>query len=648
MYSRHKQLLNTMLHMDREWIISSDLAALTNSSVRTVKNYIAELNSRHKIIISSKKGYRIDKAKARELLSASGVNPAYESKERSRFILKKLLTSPDSAVDLFELCEEELFVSLETINKDMVLMRRILKEFELRITVHGTAAHLEGSELSKRKALSNVLYEEFSEHILSLTSIEKVFPRYNVRYAYSAILDSCKQRHFFINEYTMLVLVLDMMIGIDRIKNDCSLPGENRRYGTEEPEKAAAIGRGSSMAGLLAKDITRRIEHYFHITYNESELDEITMIISSSLIKTDLETITMENINVHISKTCAGLIRPIKKCLDNYDFIDTSSKYMSRFILHVDNLLLRLANNYERKNPLTEHIKTSCPMIFECAVSLSGVINKNTGFHVGEHETAYIAIHIGSFLKMYQNIRDKVCCVLLFPGYYDYEEKMIARFTEAFGDSLVIQKVLLHAEELDSLLSSTDLVVSIMQISGCYKTPCVCVNPFITERDIAAIREQIEKIQHNKKKQRLLGELKEITNPGIFCRDIPFASQDEAIRYLAALMAENGYVEDSFVEEVLLRERSYSTAYGSLAVPHSMQADAKKTGMCILLNRKPFSWNQNMVNIVLLFSVQRDTRPLFYDIFDNLIVLLLESSNKSKILDCHTYDEFIQAMAGCL
>jgi hypothetical protein len=49
--------------------------------------------------------------------------------------------------------------------------------------------------------ISSILYEEFSENVFSLTAIEKVFPRYNVKYGYNTILETCKRHQFFVNEY---------------------------------------------------------------------------------------------------------------------------------------------------------------------------------------------------------------------------------------------------------------------------------------------------------------------------------------------------------------------------------------------------------------------------------------------------------------
>jgi lichenan operon transcriptional antiterminator len=170
----------------------------------------------------------------------------------------------------------------------------------------------------------------------------------------------------------------------------------------------------------------------------------------------------------------------------------------------------------------------------------------------------------------------------------------------------------------------------------------------MTERDFVCVREQIEHILFEKKKARLLEQLKAITGPDIFRRNKTFANEEEAIRCLSGIMVREGYAEEGFGEEVLSRERGYSTAYENIAVPHSMRMDAKKTGMFVLLSDKPIPWGESAVNIVLLFSVNRESRSLFYDIFDNLIVLLLEAPNKAKVLACETCEAFVETVIGCL
>jgi lichenan operon transcriptional antiterminator len=636
MYSKYRKLLTSLVDSKNDWITAGALSLSTNMSVRSVKTYIGELNSSHESLIrSSKNGYQIDRVRAKELLSSSKKEAPYTPEERIHVILKKMFAY--ESVDLWNLCENELFVSMETLKKDLGQVRKRLREFDIYIITNKDSIELEGSELDKRKLLSNLLYEEFSENVLSLSSIEEIFPQYDTKYIYNTILELCRHRSFFVNEYSILTMVLDIVISIDRIKNGFILPNKEITKSPDTSEQR------------VAQNIIQRIEEHFDISYNEFELNAITIIIISSLIKTEVDKIIFEDIEKYIDPGCASLIEPLKAQLANYDFIDIdNAKFMTRFILHINNLLLRLKNQYVRKNPLTEHIKTSCPMIFDCAVALSNIITQKTGYRISEHETAYIALHIGSLLSTLISMRDKVLCTLLFPGYYDYDEKLIAQLTKSFGSSLLIQNVITQAEELRSVDPRVDLVISIGNVPDFYTREFVSINPFMADRDLEAIRTSVERIRQLKKKRRLFERLKQMSSSGIFFRNTDFTNEDDAIRYLSSMMIQNGYAGGSFTEEVLARERSYSTAYGNIAVPHSMQMNAKKTGMAVLINENPIPWGQKMVNVVLMFSIQKETINLFYDIFDNLIVMLLEAANTAKIMKCESYDAFIQTIIDCL
>jgi lichenan operon transcriptional antiterminator len=644
-YGKYRKLLGIMARTENDWITAADLAAAMRVSVRSVKSYLSDLSAGHKDLVqSSKKGYKTNRILAKQLLSASWTERPYTPEERIRFILKQLLAAPDKPVDIFQLGEEELFVSLETVKRDLSVIRKRLREFDLYITTTGFDAVLEGGELDKRKMISNILYEEFSENVFSLTAIEKVFPRYNVKYVYNTILETCKRHHSFVNEYSLLSLLLDIAIGIDRIKNGCALPNQSFDKWEREGKQDTATPEY-----ILARDIAGHLEDYFHIAYNDFELNEITAIIVSNLIRADFDKIAMNNIDKYVNADCYALITPLKTQMASFDFIDADNNtFMTRFMLHINNLLLRLKNNYERKNPLTRHIKTSCPMIFECAVTLSAVINKKTGYRVGEHETAYIALHIGSLLSTRLSMLNKISCVLLFPRFYDYGERLISQLADSFDSMIVIQGVIARLEELPPIAAHIDLVISVMRIPHSYHAEFVCVNPFLTECDFDAIRSRVEKIRQHKKKRRLFEHLNQMSGPAVFNRNIAFRNEDEAIRYMADLMIKHGYAGNTFADEVLSREHSYSTAYGNIAIPHSLQMSAKKTGMSVLINDKPIPWGESMVNIVLLFTIEKETRNLFYDIFDNLVTLLLEAPNAAKIIECETFDDFINTIIDCL
>ncbi len=120
MKDKQEHLLKLLLQQDTP-ISSRILAEKMNVSMRTVKNYIYELNKLGPVpvITSSNAGYTIIREEAEKLLE----DPINETalpqtfKERSFFIIKRILIE-NQRLNIFDL-SEELFVSYSTLKSDL-------------------------------------------------------------------------------------------------------------------------------------------------------------------------------------------------------------------------------------------------------------------------------------------------------------------------------------------------------------------------------------------------------------------------------------------------------------------------------------------------------------------------------------------------
>lgn len=639
MKSKCTQLIKIMLD-NGEWMTAAQLASELMVSERSVKSYVADINYMQKeLIISSRKGYFIDPARARKLLGNSGKKLPQTSKERVNYIITRLITNDaggDKKTDLYELADE-IYVSYETIKKDMVKVKKRLIEFELILTSANSYVSLEGQELDKRKLLSMILYEEFSDNIMSLEILEREFPDYDLELLQNIIRKECKRCHYFVNEYALLNLVLDIVIGMDRIKKERtfnSKRNESRHFGIREQE--------------LAQNIASEIEENFHICYSAAELEELTILLLSHLMKIDFATLNSDNIENVVGKKCVKIVDELLDIMKKTYYIDIKNKdFIVKFTLHIKNLLVRLENGYTTKNPLLNHIKNTCPLIFECAVEVADKLRQVTNYDIKEDEIAYIALHIGGNLETQKSKRKIIRCIILFPQYYDFSNKMLEKIKERFGERLGIKTVITAIEEIKGI-EKADLVISTIPVDERIPVEWVMVTPFLSSEDFLNIEDKIQKINLRKIKARLKKHLMEISNPRFFYKNLDFKNKQEAIRFMTDIMITEGYVKDSFYYDVFEREKRASTAFGHIAVPHSMKINANKTGMFVLLNeKKPLKWDNNYINIVLLFAINEDERDLFHDVYDNLIVLLLEKQNAAKITGCNTYIDFIETVISC-
>lgn len=603
-----------------------------------MKTYIAQIKSKKNgLIASSRKGYLIDTNKGEELFAESEKKVPQIAKERINYIITKILTNDDcgdARTDLYQLAEE-IFVSIETIRKDMVKVKRKMREFDLFIVSIDYYVKVEGKELDKRKILANILYEEFNKNIMSFEILQKVFLGYDLNILKTIIIEQCNQYHYFINEYALLNLILDIVIGIDRIKKERTFSQartEKNKIGIREQE--------------LARAIALKIEERFHVHYSSFEQEELTIILLSHLMKIDLVALNNENIRKIVGNDCLRIVDEVKILLKNSYFINVDNPdFIVKFTLHIKNLLVRLKNGYITKNPLVEHIKRTCPLIFESALEVANKIREITNFNIKEGEIAYIALHIGANLENQKLQRKNVSCIILFPQYYDFSNIIMKKMNERFGERLDIKTVI---TSLDREQGNVDLLISTIPINATKISEWVLITPFVNDNDFANIEEKIRKICLRKKKMKLKEQLMQISNPKFFYKNIDLNNKREVIKFMTNKMVQEGYVKPSFYDEIFYRENQASTAFGHIAVPHSMKMNAKKTGMFVLLNvKKPISWNNQLVNIVLMFAINKNEKVVFHEVYDNLIVLLLERDNVMQLIKCNDYNEFIERVIEC-
>ena len=112
---------------------------------------------------------------------------------------------------------------------------------------------------------------------------------------------------------------------------------------------------------------------------------------------------------------------------------------------------------------------------------------------------------------------------------------------------------------------------------------------------------------------------------------------------------ELGLCDASFRNEVLKRESLSSTSFGNLvAVPHSLMQNALHSFLSVVINEKSMPWGNDQVNIIVLIGICKDDRKAFRELFDDLITMLSEPINVSKLIRCDSYDDFIKELTNML
>jgi lichenan operon transcriptional antiterminator len=632
MKSKVLKLLKTLQEAD-SWMTANQLAVKTAISVRSIKNYVSEINAiEPNTIISSQNGYRVDKAKAETYLKKSESPISQGSEERVNHLITRLIKSKN-ALDLYDL-SDELYVSMSTIKSDLPKIRHRIAPFSLDLIHVSDTLHITGLEKNKRKMLSSILYAESNESFMNVDAIQNAFSGIDIDFINTLIAETFKEFHIFINDFSMISLILHITIAVDRIKNNA----ENVSGTTDATLHIAH-------AYQVAKVLSKRLETKFNISYKPNEVDDLALLIASCATTLDYKAITSANLEEVIGKETYELVTKLIQDVNAYFYINLNDGvFLIRFALHIKNLLVRSKHNLFSKNPLTNNIKRSCPLLYETAVQSAKLIHELTGISINDDEIAYIAFHLGGAIETQRSLEDRVNCVLYCPTYYDTDVRLTESITRHFAQQINLINIVTTENELKHI-SNADLILSTVPVSvGSVHSPLLSISLFMNQKDVNAIFQKIDAIKSEKKRFTFLNHLKKIINPKFFRRDIYFPSEKEAIEYMCNELVKEDYVSETFIEEIKDRERMSSTAFNNLAIPHAMKMNAKKTGLFVIINEKPVRWGNNQVNLILMLSINRNDRNLFNEVFENLTMILTEPDAMKKVLDCKTYDDFIQGL----
>lgn len=631
-----KKLIQLLLEVQPR--TSANLAERLDVSVRSVKNYVREINEEFpNTIQSSYEGYRIDSKVGVMILADNTNHIPQTSDERVSYIINKLINhNSHVTLDTYDLCDE-LFVSMSTLKNELTKVKHRLQKFDLQLITKGDFIECSGLEKNKRKMLSTILYDESNVNFVNIESLQHAFMDIDIDFIRRTILEVFDKYHCFINDYSLINLVLHVTIAVDRIINDNinkqnvdSLPGVRlHEY-------------------ALAQEIAEKLNEHFNIEFSNAEIYEMTLLIISRATTIDYKSITVGNLEEFVGKDCLDLVKILIENVNAFYYIDLSEpEFLIRFALHIRNLLVRSKNDYFSKNPLTESIKSSCPLIYDLSVNLAEEIKEYTSITINDDEIAYIAFHLGSTIEAHKSLTTKITAALYCPNYYDINQKVTDTLNQYFSNDLLVKYIVTDESELEAI-QNIDLIISTIPLSRPQIIPSVLINIFVTKRDQDILKQKIDELHKEKDKKEFNQYLREMILPEFFERKNDLHTQIECIDYMYQKFKNKGYVNTSFKEEVLKRERISSTAFGNFAIPHAMKMYANKTGINIIISDQPIQWSDKSVNLVIMMCFNKNERYMFNEIYEPITMILSESENVKKILTSKDYDEFIQNLVNLL
>ncbi|RBP95439.1 BglG family transcriptional antiterminator /transcriptional regulator [Cytobacillus firmus] len=639
MVSKRQKDIVLSLMKAKEPVSAEWMAKELGVSDRTIRNEIKELQSQGSslgIIIESVrgKGYLLNikdyemfekeyNYNANEAIDENKLDFS-EQENRVLYILKRFLLEKEPIK--IETLEEELFVSKPKVQNDLKIVREILESYQLKLVTrphYGT--QVEGDEYMKRLCLSNYILSRNSNLIIESNSFhfldEKLFEKIK-----EIIIKKVNEYKIEISDIALENLATHITIGCKRIEEGFVIENlEHDLTGKYPFEK------------IVANEIVKEVEAFTGFKFPKSEINYIIVhLLGTKLIhKNTLKEFSQFD---ELGSIMHCMLERLKTDL-NWDFYE-DEEFIQGLTLHIRPAMNRLRYNMNIRNPLLNEIKMKYPSAFEGAAIASRCIEEYLEIEVGEHEIAYIALHIGVALermKTRQKMPKRV--IVVCASGVGSARLLYYRLQNVFNDEIDIVASTNYYQLKEYDLSSIDFIISTIPIKEDLDVPVQVVNTFLGEEDIEKIREGISPVKKNEEQSYL-------DDSRVFIHK-NFEDKESVIRFLCEELCRQRLVSKEYVNSVLEREELAPTSFGNLvAIPHPLSPVTEETFWTICTLKKPIEWtDKHMVQFICLLNIRKvPNKDDLESMYKRLIALIENSATVKKILKSESAEEIIRIL----
>lgn len=617
--------------LEKEEVLSSkDLAKALDVKPSRIRREIDYLNGEmdESVAYISKKrgqgnGYSLVVTDAEEyrLFCENLQNGKYDifyPDDRVETIILKFLsaTEPIKSEDL----SEELFVSSRQLNNDLKNVRAILNDFSLsikNIPYHGMVC--EGEEFNKRLCLANLYFKNiFNTGRQNRRSIfEKAEIRDEFEKIKKIVLEESAKYQIQFSDTSLENLVIHLFVIL-------------RRSSRSGKEKTGEISYINENEIELSNAIMSRIEREFNVSFSEYDYQcvEIHVAGKRAYLENDVSLIG-EEVKVLTNEILERVDEDYKTDYKNNEDLKV------RLHLHLAPLLIRIKNNIVSRNAIIEDIKSKYTLSYEQACLAGQVIEEKYGHILAEDEICYIALHFE--LSFYQTKLKKYKVLLICYSGGVSSQILKNRMLSQYGNYIKSLDVCGVNQISRYDLERYTFIFSTIPVTAFTSTPIYVIDNFLDKSNKEFITNIFEMGDFS------VERAKKFFPKELFLGEQDYSSKEEAITKMVEIIGKHRKISDSFLDEIMEREKIAPTDYGNqVAIPHPihMTTDGMTyTGVCIL--KKAIKWGNNQVRVVLLNSISKGTGDL-QQYYYLVTALITDEKKIENLIKNPDYDTFIK------
>lgn len=636
MKKKEQELLNYLSEFNKP-IRSAEIANALDISVRSVKNYVHNINSLYgkNIILSSRNGYELNLQNNYSLvLTNSSDHIPQTLEERSFFIIKQLVLNHSVQIEIFDLCDS-LCVSYSTVKSIISKMNKTYSSYNLEFYCEHDCVRIKGDEINKRKLLSYIINEESKSSIMNVNVLKNNFASIDVEKLQNIIFTTFKKYNYYLNDFSSMNLLLHLLIIVDRELNGNELNDGQNEVSIDNQDELNFLN-----------EFIAQLETTFEISINKYERFEIYMLFKTNA-NFSIED-SSKKLKELVGDNIIQLIDEYVEDINNIYMVDLSSKaFKTPFTLHLKNLLLRAQSGKYTSNPMAETIKNNSPLIFDIAIYISLDLAERFNIKINEDETAFLAMHIGSEIERQADNKDKIPVAILCPNYHNMADQIMNSLMLNFGNQLNMVGSIHNENDfytlnnpVSILFTTIPVTTKIINTNTNEPLDVVLISPLNLKSQFSIIQNAILQAQEKYRDRKLKVKFNDFFEQSLFVVDSKLKNKKQVLTKLCDCLLVQNYVDTNFEESVYKRENAAGTAFGNVAIPHSIEMNAIKTSIAVAISKEGIQWNSNIVHIVLLLAINKADRRSFRALYESLISLFSEDKVIQEIRNCTSFDEF--------
>ncbi len=619
MQMRQKKILE-ILKEKKGWITGKELSTILSVSDRTIRSDMEQLGKAYKGIIESsvRYGYRLNEAVSEESNLELRENIPQTSEERCKYIIEKLLFSTRK-LNIFDL-QYDIYVSEFTIKNDLKKLSEMLEKYDgVELVKTGSHIYLKGSEESKRFVYKDLLANETRGNFININKIDELFPNFDLIRVKNILEEILNKHSYRVREETFPMMMIHVGVSIQRMMNYNYV--EISRYRSEIKD---------TLEYQIALEFFTKVTATLSFDLNENE---VVLFANLLMGRQRSPFFDKEKYLVQAEELMLKIINTVRQ---RYD-IDFSGDvtFKDGLVLHMQNLLERMQYQTIASNVCLAEIKKTYPLVFEMSVFIGHIIEEYTGSTISEDEIGFLAIHLGAAYDRL-NIRYYYHAVLIQPNSNTLSGACSDKILERFGDRIVIDTILAYYETpvIESLCP--DLIISTIPLTHKLDIPTITISMFVNTSDEYKIFKAIAELDKRHYKTEFNNFIKCLILEEYYFYNLECDTYEDVINYMCDRLYEGGRVEEHFKESTFEREKMAYTSFSyGYAIPHALNYSAILSTMSIAILKKPVTWGDYQVHLVLLLAVRDDEKELlkiFFDWFGNICddTLLLSRIREAK------------------